>query len=37
MRQYGINAPKGAVAKSSEEAFEVAKRLGKFYFMMIWH
>ncbi|KAI8097173.1 uncharacterized protein BX664DRAFT_275717 [Halteromyces radiatus] len=28
MRQYGINAPKGAVAKSPEEAFEVAKRLG---------
>jgi succinyl-CoA synthetase beta subunit len=29
MRKYGINAPKGAVAKSPEEAFEVAKRLGK--------
>ncbi|SAL96193.1 hypothetical protein [Absidia glauca] len=30
MRKYGINAPKGAVAKSPEEAFEVAKRLGHF-------
>jgi succinyl-CoA synthetase beta subunit len=29
MRKYGINAPKGSVAKSPEEAFEVAKRLGK--------
>ncbi|KAI8339402.1 hypothetical protein BC941DRAFT_420390 [Chlamydoabsidia padenii] len=28
MRKYGINAPNGAVAKSPEEAFEVAKRLG---------
>ncbi|SAM09633.1 hypothetical protein [Absidia glauca] len=28
MRKYGINAPKGSVAKSPEEAFEVAKRLG---------
>ncbi|KAI8339141.1 hypothetical protein BC941DRAFT_422226 [Chlamydoabsidia padenii] len=28
MRKYGINAPNGAVAKSPEEAFEIAKRLG---------
>ncbi|KAI8069231.1 hypothetical protein BC940DRAFT_298216 [Gongronella butleri] len=28
MRQYGINSPRGHVAKTPEEAFEVAKRLG---------
>ncbi|OZJ06701.1 Succinate--CoA ligase [ADP-forming] subunit beta, mitochondrial [Bifiguratus adelaidae] len=28
LRQYGINTPKGAVAKSADEAYEVAKRLG---------
>lgn len=30
MRKYGINAPKGQVAKTPEEAYEIAKRLGKF-------
>ncbi|CAO3643289.1 unnamed protein product [Cunninghamella echinulata] len=28
MRKYGINAPKGQVAKTPEEAYEVAKKLG---------
>ncbi|ORY94159.1 hypothetical protein BCR43DRAFT_495970 [Syncephalastrum racemosum] len=28
LRKYGINAPKGQVAKTPEEAFEIAKRLG---------
>ncbi|KAI7880904.1 succinate-CoA ligase [Lichtheimia hyalospora FSU 10163] len=28
MRKYGINAPRGQVAKTPEEAYEIAKRLG---------
>ncbi|KAL0082122.1 putative succinyl-coa ligase beta-chain, mitochondrial precursor [Phycomyces blakesleeanus] len=28
LRKYGINAPRGQVAKSPQEAFEIAKRLG---------
>ncbi|KAG1152052.1 hypothetical protein G6F37_002690 [Rhizopus arrhizus] len=28
LREYGINAPKGEVAKSPEEAFDIAKKLG---------
>ncbi|KAI8372223.1 hypothetical protein EDC96DRAFT_500323 [Choanephora cucurbitarum] len=28
LREYGINAPKGEVAKTPEEAFEIAKSLG---------
>ncbi|KAG0163853.1 Succinate--CoA ligase [ADP-forming] subunit beta, mitochondrial [Apophysomyces sp. BC1034] len=28
LRKYGINAPRGQVAKTPEEAFEIAKRLG---------
>ncbi|KAI8384918.1 ATP-grasp domain-containing protein [Radiomyces spectabilis] len=28
LREYGINAPKGQVAKTPQEAFEIAKRLG---------
>lgn len=28
LRKYGINAPRGQVAKTPEEAYEIAKRLG---------
>ncbi|KAI9314407.1 hypothetical protein BX666DRAFT_1879475 [Dichotomocladium elegans] len=28
LRKYGINAPRGQVAKTPQEAFEIAKRLG---------
>ncbi|KAI9263327.1 hypothetical protein BDA99DRAFT_437973 [Phascolomyces articulosus] len=28
LRKYGINAPRGEVAKTPQEAFEIAKRLG---------
>jgi succinyl-CoA synthetase beta subunit len=28
LREYGINAPKGEVAKTPEEAFDIAKKLG---------
>jgi succinyl-CoA synthetase beta subunit len=29
LREYGINAPKGEVAKTPEEAYDIAKKLGK--------
>lgn len=29
LREYGINAPKGEVAKTPQEAFDIAKDLGK--------
>jgi succinyl-CoA synthetase beta subunit len=28
LRSYGINTPKGAVAKTAQEAYEIAQNLG---------
>lgn len=28
LRAYGINTPKGAVAKTPQEAYDIAKKLG---------
>lgn len=31
LREYGINAPKGEVANTPQEAYDIAKNLGKVF------
>lgn len=37
LREYGINAPKGDVANTPQEAYNIAKNLGNTFFFYLVH